>query len=363
MTFPIHPRTQRASANKFSPLASMRHLRVVIPAAFLVTFAVPGIAAPTFPNSAPDQQTPRVAINTTEEPRPQLQLGSEQKPFPTFEDFKHEQHNDVASFDVTSAATVPATTLSFPYGIALDPSGNIYVTNLFSGVNIYNENNYSLKTKFSNGMSFPAAVSVGWDGTIYVANNGGDNITVYNPGLTQTGTITDSTLLSPTSMFVDNDGDIWVLDAQGTTHLYLNNGTAIGSSQTGGTAIGPWGFNVTVWGITNPSGGYIEDLGNMGEGVHGGPLFPSYFPAGSPYAGGEAQDSLGQQYVTDVLNNRVEIWNSSSQYQVGIVSLPSPGYGVAVDSTHGRFYVVETQLNQVQVFSTKAPYGLITTIK
>jgi len=329
----------------------------------LVTYSAVGFAAPATPISVPGQQTPRVAIDVKEKAASQSQLANEPMSFPAIEDLMHEQHEEVANTQVTNATTATATTLSYPYGIGLDPSGNIYVTNLFGGVNIYNENNYSLKTKFSAGMYYPAAVSIAYDGTVYVANYGGNNITVYNPGLTQTGTIGDSTLVSPLSMFVDSDGDIWALDAGGTTHLYLNNGTAIGSTHTGGTAIGPWGSNVTVWGITNPNGGYDEKFENMGFGVHSGPYLGAVFTDGSPDTGGVAQDTFGQQYVTDILHSTVQIWSTSGTIEVGIINLPAAGYGVAVDSTHGRIYVVEDTLNQVQVFSTKAPYALITTIK
>ncbi len=46
---------------------------------------------------------------------------------------------------------------------------------------------FKLTNTITAGLSFPAAVSVNFGGSIYVANNGGNNITIYNQALQQTG--------------------------------------------------------------------------------------------------------------------------------------------------------------------------------
>jgi DNA-binding beta-propeller fold protein YncE len=257
----------------------------------------------------------------------------------------------------------PKTTLNYPYGLAVDSTGNLYVANIFGGVTMYASKGLKYKGEITAGTAYPAAVAIAFGGNIYVANNGGNNVTIYNPSLQQVGTITDSSLNNPLSMYIDAANDVWVLDAAGTLHLYLDNGTPVGSVATGGgTAVGPWGPNVTVWGIPDGSGGYNEDYQNVGEALHYGPALPYYFPGGSPEAGGEAEDSLDQQYVTDVAHNQIQIWSASGLEEVALITTPSTPYGIAVDSVNKRIFVALTTSNEVLVYSTVAPYKLMATI-
>ncbi len=258
-----------------------------------------------------------------------------------------------------AAAAVTATaTLSYPYGITVDNSDNIYVTNLFGGVNVYNRS-YGLTGSITAGVSFPAAVAVSFSGNIYVANNGGNNITIYNPSLVQVGTISDATLVNPSAMYIDGADDVWALDAGGTLHGYLSDGTVLPATHTGGTAVGPWGPNVTVWGVANASGSFDEYFENVSQAVHDGPGLYNYFPAGSPEAGGVAEDQYGQQYVSDIQHNQVQIWSRDGVTQVGAISTPSAPSGVAVDQHLNRLYVVTMSTNEVDVYSTKAPFKLL----
>ncbi len=81
---------------------------------------------------------------------------------------------------------------------------------------------------------------------------------------------------------VDADNTIWVLDNGGVVHCYFASGAPISSVHSGASAIGPWGSNVTVWGIANASGGYEETFQNLGEAVRTGVALPYAFPNGSP---------------------------------------------------------------------------------
>jgi sugar lactone lactonase YvrE len=258
----------------------------------------------------------------------------------------------------TEAGKTQSSTLNDPYGITVDVSGNIYVTNLYGNVNVYNDK-YKMTGAITTGLSTPAAVAISFAGNIYVANNSANNITVYNPQYQQIGTINDSTLANPISMFIDAEDTVWALDAGGTLHAYLSDGTTIASTHSGGTVVGPWGPNVTVWGIADPNGGYDEAFENRASGVHYGLSLGSVFPDGSPYAAGEAQDQFGQEYVSDLINSVIQIWSPSALYEVGQIAPPAPPYGVAVDANRNRLYVVLTTVNEVYVYSTTAPYKLL----
>lgn len=257
-------------------------------------------------------------------------------------------------------ATAVPSTLNYPYGLTVDNAGTLYVANVFGGVTIYNDKGGLMGT-ITSGLSFPVAVAVSFEGNIYVANNGGNNITVYNQSLTQIGTITDPALVQPTSMFIDADDEIWVLDSSGTVHLYTLAGTPLSRVTTGGSAIGPWGPNVTVWGVSDGAGGYNELFQNRADAARNGASFLNGFP-GSPKAGAEAQDGQGQEYVTDLVNNTIEIWGRNGEYKVGLVPLPGAASGVAVDPSGTHIYAAITGANEVLEFSSKPPFKLVRTI-
>ncbi len=249
-------------------------------------------------------------------------------------------------------------TLNYPFGITVDAASNLYVANLYGGVNVYSPKLKQTAT-ITTSVSNPTAVSVAFNGNIYVANNGGNNVTIYNPSFTQIATITDPSLIQPFSMFLDAEDTAWVLDARGTLHAYLSNGTALPPTHTGGSAVGAWGPNVTVWGIANPAGGYDEVFENRALAVNAGPSLSNSYPQGSPFATAEAQDQDAQEYVGDLLHNQVQIWSRDSAYIIGVIPTPAPPYGVAVDPLLNRVYVALTSLNQVYVYQTKAPHKLI----
>jgi hypothetical protein len=252
-------------------------------------------------------------------------------------------------------------TLNYPYGIAVDTHSNLYVTNLFGGVNVYNAK--LVKTgAITAGVNTPAAVAISFNGNIYVANNAAINgvstITVYNPALSQIATMTDAALGNPTSMYIDKDDTAWVLDAGGTLHGYLADGAVLATTHSGGTVVGPWGPYVTVWGIANSTGSYNETYENRAQAVQSGLAFYQGF-GGSPYAGGETEDRYGQQYVSDITNKQIALVSVDGLTLVPIITTPATPFGVAVDDHLQRIYVALPTLNEVCVYSLKAPYKLL----
>jgi hypothetical protein len=257
-----------------------------------------------------------------------------------------------------AGADAQHATLNTPYGLTV---GRIYVANLDGGnVTIYGKN-LKLAGTISSGLSTPAAIGVAFGGNIYVANASGTTISVYNSSLVQTGSITDSTMNGPYNMYVDTNNDIWALDSTGTTHLFLDNGTPVSAQTWGGSALGPRGSWVTLWGVSY-GGGIDIFLGNTGEAVHSGSFF-QYATGPAFTVSGVAQDAFGQQYVTNTPNNSVDILSSDGVSFIGSFLTPSAPYGIAVDSINQRIYVALGTVNQVAVYSLKAPYKLLGTIK
>ena len=330
-------------------MLTRRFLAAVVPAALLLTASVFSFAAPAA-GAKEAGQTPVSGRPMT------MRAISPTEALPT--------GGQSARFIPQTDPQASHSTMNTPLGVAVDTAGQIYVANLFgNNVTIYSKN-LKLAGTISTGLNYPAAVGIGFGvglgDTIYVANNAGNNITMYNSSLAQTGTITDSTLENPYSMYVDANDDIWVLDASGTTHLYLDNGTPISSVNVGGTAVGPKGSNVAVWGI--PYGnGIATYIGNVGLALHYGIGFQ--YAAGPTWqAGAVAEDLTGLSYATDPATNQVVISRLGAG-ESGSFTTPSEPYGIAVDPINQRIYVSQPNLNEVLVYNLKSPYKLLGTIK
>src|SRR5581483_331060 len=88
-----------------------------------------------------------------------------------------------------------------PGGIAVDDSGNLYVTDILdSVVDVFAPGGSKPQTVLSDGTNAPAYVAVGSDGTVYAGNitNGSPgSISVWAPGHTSpTSHITDSNVFN-----------------------------------------------------------------------------------------------------------------------------------------------------------------------
>lgn len=133
------------------------------------------------------------------------------------------------------AVTGPDTGLSEPEGLALDPAGNIYVTNFGnSSLTIYPPNSSNDATPGATivgpdtGLFEPQGIALDASRDIYVANCGSclfglapDSVTEYPPGsngdAVPIATITgpDTGLSAPAGIALDSSGNIYVANPQG----------------------------------------------------------------------------------------------------------------------------------------------------
>src|SRR5208282_321840 len=142
------------------------------------------------------------------------------------------------------------TMLSFPAGIALDATGNIYVTNDADDLNgdrvtIYpaqstgNMTPSAVIVGSNTGLAFPAGIAVDSAGNIYVANAATDAITEFPPGLTGTVNPTPSNTISgpntglntPYGIAIDSSGLIYVTNEGG----YEGNNVSVTVYASGAT--------------------------------------------------------------------------------------------------------------------------------
>jgi DNA-binding beta-propeller fold protein YncE len=259
-----------------------------------------------------------------------------------------------------------------PYGVATDPSGDVYVADLF---------NHRIE-KFDSSGSFISAW--GWgvqDGAMQYETC----TSSCQAGISGSG---DGQFYGPFGGAIDSSGNVYVVDTSNyRIEKFDSSGTFLTKWGSYGTGAGQF---ETPIGIAIDSSGnvYIADEHNhriekfdssgsfisaWGWGVQDGAMqyetCTSSCQAGisgsgngqfsAPY--GLATDSSGNVYVVDAGNNRIEKFSSSGAY---LTKWGSPGSGdsqfnnpagVATDSS-GYIYVVDGGNNRIEKFSASGVY-------
>ena len=244
------------------------------------------------------------------------------------------------------------TSLATPYGIALDSSGNIYVTDsatvfvypaLGSSTGLLNEAPTATISGSDTGLSFPAGIALDSSRNIYVAELGNPStsppspasVFVYPPLGSSTGTLdefptatisgSDTGLATPYGIALDSSGNIYVADEfAGSVFVYAPLGSSTGPLNEAPTATisgGNTGLKFP-YGIALDSSGsiYVVDVGNLSAS-------PSISPSVFVYP------ALGSS--TGLLN-KVPTATISTTKTTGL-SFPQ---GIALDSS-GKIYVAD----------------------
>jgi sugar lactone lactonase YvrE len=140
-----------------------------------------------------------------------------------------EATSDVEEF--TSASdTVPSRVLSTtssptgidgPEGLATDGAGNLYVANQYGGIGVAMYASGTSTTPaaiLTKGISTPQWLALDSSGNLYVANGGSNNVTEYKPPFSATSSAIhtfgdSSSVTQPQSLAVDALGDVFVANA------------------------------------------------------------------------------------------------------------------------------------------------------
>ena len=262
-----------------------------------------------------------------------------------------------------------------PFGIAVDPTGNVYVADaLFNDrIQKFTSTGVFITKWGSSGngdgqFNSPYGVAVDSSGNVYVADYSNHRVQKFDSSgtfITKWGSYGsgDGQFNYPSGIAVDSSGNVYVADTAPSNRIqkftstggfitkWGNFGSGDGQfSDPGGIAVDSSG-NVDVADSQNhriqkftSTGGFVAKWGNFGSGD--GQL---------KYPQGIAVDSSGNVYVTDALNYRIQKFDSSGGF---ITKWGSSGsddgqfsatFGIAIDSS-GNVYVADAGNYRIQKF-------------
>jgi streptogramin lyase len=256
-----------------------------------------------------------------------------------------------APSDWTLSVKLTGNNLSTPYGVAIDTSGNAWVTNeTGTSVSEFSPAGAALTgTGSSYTLSGAQGLSIDPAGHIWVANTGGNNLVEFNPSGTLARSVTNTFLSAPVDIAADARNNIWVanfLINQAGGAFYLSEFTGTGVFQnalTGGgsvssttaLAVDPsgnvWAANTTGV-LTEYSKTFVQVSPNAGytDNALQGPAGIAFDPSGNAWVSGRGGPELSGFTSAGASAGSAPIYN--------VLNQPA---GVAVDSA-GTIWVTNS---------------------
>ncbi|HEY8781218.1 MAG TPA: T9SS type A sorting domain-containing protein [Mucilaginibacter sp.] len=251
-------------------------------------------------------------------------------------------NNTVSEYSSTGASkgTYGLSSLSNPVGIAFDALGNGYVLNFNhtnSGTGNYNDNAYVSQYAAKGdtiiyGLGTATGITMNASNNLYIAegsaNKGNNTVAQYNTLGYLAFSLSGTT--NPVAVAVDNSGNIYVLDNTNKNVTgYTSTGTLLASF-------------TTITGLSNPNAIYIDGAGNIYIGDSGTGSVKVYNSSGTTLLTsitgltdprGIVTDSQGNLYVSDYTNNTVTKYPPIGGYYLSGTLPP----GLSFNSSNGDF--------------------------
>lgn len=240
-----------------------------------------------------------------------------------------------------------------PAGVAVDSGGYVYVTDLIVDRiqkfrPVFGEYEYNTQwngTEEGDALAGPDGVAVDSDGFIYVADTENDRIKRYRPAddehvydLQWDGGVGDGALAMPRGVAVDSADYVYVADTNNNRIQKFDvNGTPLkkwgsfcdvaeqGSEACEGEFNAPTGIAVDLVGnvyvadtfnhriqVFDSNGDFIEKWGELCKVVDQDPEIPTACDGAFYRPRGIAVDLAGSAYVADTLNNRIQKFSQPS---------------------------------------------------
>jgi len=243
----------------------------------------------------------------------------------------------------SSVTTLVDSGLIYPYGVAVDSSGNIYIADTSNNAIKKIDTSGNVATLVDSGLSSPSGVAVDSSGNIYIADT-------YNHTIKKRDTSGDvTTLVSglnfPYGVAVDNSGNIYIADVG-------NN--AIKKRDTNGTVT-----TLVDSGLDQPYGVAVDSSGNIYIADTQNHAIKKRDTSGNvttlldsnlnrPYS--VAVDSSGNIYIADNRNNAIKKIDTSGNVTTLVDSGLNKPARVAVDSS-GNIYIADTNNNAIKKYT------------
>jgi sugar lactone lactonase YvrE len=179
-----------------------------------------------------------------------------------------------APTDWTIALNFTGGGLSNPTGMAIDGSGNVWVTNYSGSVTEFNPAGSVLSpgSGFALNGSDPVGIAIDAGGNVWTASADG-SVTELNPtgsALSPAGGFTGGGLKSPGGIAIDGSGNVWVTNTSGSVTEFNPAGSPLSPAMgfTGGGQNYPTGIAIdgsgNVW-VANLSGNSVTELNPAGS--------------------------------------------------------------------------------------------------
>jgi hypothetical protein len=179
----------------------------------------------------------------------------------------------------TTGLTATAASLDFPYGVAVDASGNVYIADEY----------HSLIEK------------VNTSGALSVIAGGGTTTPVGGSTPTTGLNATAAQLSLPTGVAVDASGNVYITDTNHSLIEEVNTSGVLSVTAGGGTAAPANGISPTAAQLSNPQGVAVDGSGNVYIADTQNSLIEAVAPALSPAFSGLSGPSITYGTATATL--------------------------------------------------------------
>jgi sugar lactone lactonase YvrE len=251
----------------------------------------------------------------------------------------------------------PATSaeIGFPYGLAVDSSGNLYISDIYNDVVRKVPTSGTVTTVAGNGtygyagdggpatsaeFNSPYGVAVDASGNLYIADSYNYRIRMVSAGGIVTtvagngdygfggdgGPATSASLAEPSGVAVDSAGNLYIADTYSNRIRQVNStGTIMTVAGDGGGGLSGDGGPATGATLQSPWGILVDTTGNVAVGDQGNNAVRLLTPAGT----------------TAVLSIRSEHTGNFTQGQTGVTYSVTVTNGSGAGTTNGTATVTE----------------------
>ena len=257
------------------------------------------------------------------------------------------------SLFVFGAASFAATKpLNAPVGLALDSKGNLYVANEGGNeVLVYNPSYQQLPGRtISASLNGPTGVAFDPYGNLWVCNVNSSQIYQYSPTGEFLQQFPSESLQYPVAISIDGIGNLWVQSSNQTLQLYslslfnqlLNSATASSLQVNYFLGIATHGSQYALGSDQGFQLSPIDLFIEVNDTEHN--------PVAGLNGNSLAFDASGNLYVGN-LNGTVDYYNVKTKTSTPFATLTYPK-GIVVDNARDRVYISDVITSQIHVFNT-----------